>query len=111
MNNCYERFVYDVFIWQRVCSKVDGIFMFNLFDMFKIYFFGVFWWNFYGCFKGKGLCKFQEVWLDEDLVVLLSGKVSWDDNFEWEVLDLVGLFGGCDLWLEIGFGGGEYMIY
>jgi tRNA (guanine-N7-)-methyltransferase len=69
------------------------------------------WRNFYGRFKGKGLRKSQEAWLDEDLAALSPGKVSWDDNPEREALDLAGLFGDRDLWLEIGFGGGEHMIH
>lgn len=69
------------------------------------------WRNFYGRFKGKGLRKSQEAWLDEDLAALSPGKVSWDDNPERESLDLAGLFGNRDLWLEIGFGGGEHMIH
>ena len=69
------------------------------------------WRNFYGRFKGKGLRKSQEAWLDEDLAALSPGKVSWEDNPERTPLDLPDLFGSRDLWLEIGFGGGEHMIH
>ena len=69
------------------------------------------WRNFYGRFKGKGLRKSQEAWLDEDLATLSPGKVSWEDDPEHAALDLAGLFGDRDLWLEIGFGGGEHMIH
>lgn len=69
------------------------------------------WRNFYGRFKGKGLRKSQEAWLDEDLAALSPGKVSWDDNPDRAPLDLAALFGERDLWLEIGFGGGEHMIH
>lgn len=69
------------------------------------------WRNFYGRFKGKGLRKSQEAWLDQDLAALSPGKVSWEDNPERTPLDLKELFGERDLWLEIGFGGGEHMIH
>ena len=69
------------------------------------------WRNFYGRFKGKGLRASQEVYLDEDLAALSPGKVSWEENPERENLDLEALFGGKDVWLEVGFGGGEHMVH
>lgn len=69
------------------------------------------WRNFYGRFKGKGLRKSQEAWLDEDLAALSPGKVGWEENPDRTQLDLDGLFGKRDLWLEIGFGGGEHMVH
>ncbi|GAA6163384.1 tRNA (guanine(46)-N(7))-methyltransferase TrmB [Pelagimonas sp. KU-00592-HH] len=69
------------------------------------------WRNFYGRFKGKGLRKTQETWLDEDLAGLSPGKVSWEENPEREKIDLEALFGGKDVWLEVGFGGGEHMVH
>ena len=69
------------------------------------------WRNFYGRFKGKGLRKSQEAWLEEDLSALSPGKVGWEENPERLPLDLDALFGGKDLWLEIGFGGGEHMVH
>jgi tRNA (guanine-N7-)-methyltransferase len=69
------------------------------------------WRNFYGRFKGKGLRKTQETGLDEDLAGLSPGKVSWEENPEREKIDLGALFGGKDVWLEVGFGGGEHMVH
>jgi tRNA (guanine-N7-)-methyltransferase len=69
------------------------------------------WRNFYGRFKGKGLRASQEVYLDEDLAALSPGKVGWEENPERENLDLEALFGGKDVWLEVGFGGGEHMVH
>jgi len=69
------------------------------------------WRNFYGRFKGKGLRKSQEAYLDEDLAKLSPGPVDWDANPERTPLDLQALFGGRDVWLEVGFGGGEHMVH
>jgi len=69
------------------------------------------WRNFYGRFKGKGLRASQEVYLDEDLAALSPGKVGWEENPERENLNLEALFGGKDVWLEVGFGGGEHMVH
>ncbi|MCO6383500.1 tRNA (guanosine(46)-N7)-methyltransferase TrmB [Oceanicola sp. 502str15] len=69
------------------------------------------WRNFYGRFKGKGLRASQEAYLDEDLAALSPGKVDWEDNPERQPLDPEALFGGKDLWLEIGFGGGEHLVH
>lgn len=69
------------------------------------------WRNFYGRFKGKGLRKSQEAYLDQDLEKLSPGAVGWDVNPDREALDLKYLFGDRDVWLEIGFGGGEHMVH
>ena len=69
------------------------------------------WRNFYGRFKGKGLRKSQEAYLDEDLGKLSPGKVSWDDNPERNPSDLQSLFGDRPVWLEVGFGGGEHLVH
>ena len=69
------------------------------------------WRNFYGRFKGKHLRKSQEAYLDEDLDQLSPGPVDWDVNPERTNLDLDALFGGRDVWLEIGFGGGEHLVH
>ncbi|WP_299351628.1 tRNA (guanosine(46)-N7)-methyltransferase TrmB [uncultured Shimia sp.] len=69
------------------------------------------WRNFYGRFKGKGLRKSQEGYLDEDLAKFSPGAVGWEENPERTPLDLTGLFGDRDVWLEIGFGGGEHMVH
>jgi len=66
------------------------------------------WRNFYGRFKGKGLRKSQEGYLEEDLGQLSPGAVGWEENPERHNIDLDALF---DVWLEIGFGGGEHMVH
>jgi tRNA (guanine-N7-)-methyltransferase len=67
--------------------------------------------NFYGRRRGKHLRDSQEVYLEEDLAALSPGAVDWDANPERRSLDLQALFGGHEVWLEIGFGGGEHMIH
>lgn len=69
------------------------------------------WRNFYGRFKGKHLRKSQEGYLEEDLAGLSPGPVGWDVNPEREPLDLKEIFGDREVWLEIGFGGGEHMVH
>lgn len=69
------------------------------------------WRNFYGRFKGKTLRPAQETYLEEDLAALSPGAVGWDENPERNPLDLNALFGGRDLWVEIGFGGGEHLVH
>lgn len=65
------------------------------------------WRNFYGRFKGKTLREAQQGYLAEDLDALTLKDVSWDDNPERVPLDL----GARDVWLEIGFGGGEHLVH
>ncbi len=67
--------------------------------------------NFYGRIKGKTLKQSQKTYLDEDLGALSPGPVDWDENPDRTPLDLGGLFGGRDVWLEIGFGGGEHLVH
>ena len=67
--------------------------------------------NFYGRRKGKHLKQSQEAYLDEDLAALSPGPVDWDDNPQRDDLDLGALFGEKDVWLEVGFGGGEHVIH
>ncbi len=69
------------------------------------------WRNFYGRFKGKGLRDSQQTYLDEDLAKLSPGPVDWDVNPDRTLLDLATLFDGKDVWLEIGFGGGEHLVH
>ena len=69
------------------------------------------WRNFYGRFKGKTLRPAQETYLEEDLAALSPGAVGWDENPDRNPLDLNALFGGRDLWVEIGFGGGEHLVH
>ena len=67
--------------------------------------------NFYGRRKGKHLKQSQEGYLEEDLAALSPGPVSWEENPTRSPLDLTALFGGRDVWLEVGFGGGEHVIH
>ncbi len=67
--------------------------------------------NFYGRLKGKALKKSQKAYLDEDLRALSPGSVGWDANPQRAPLDLESLFDGRDVWLEIGFGGGEHLVH
>ncbi|MEO0666600.1 MAG: tRNA (guanine(46)-N(7))-methyltransferase TrmB [Pseudomonadota bacterium] len=67
--------------------------------------------NFYGRLKGKTLKDSQKRYLDEDLARLSPGPVSWEDNPDRTPLDLGALFGDCDVWLEVGFGGGEHLVH
>ncbi|MEP2781794.1 MAG: tRNA (guanosine(46)-N7)-methyltransferase TrmB [Pseudoruegeria sp.] len=69
------------------------------------------WRNFYGRFKGKTLRDSQMTYLDEDLQALSPGKVGWQENPDRAPLDLKELFGDRDVWLEVGFGGGEHMVH
>ena len=69
------------------------------------------WRNFYGRFKGKGFKKSQEEYLEADLEALSLADVSWESNPERTNIDLIDQFGERDVWLEIGFGGGEHMVH
>lgn len=69
------------------------------------------WRNFYGRFKGKTLRPSQETCLEEDLAKLSPGAVDWDVNPDRQPIDLKSLFGDREVWLEIGFGGGEHMVH
>ncbi|MBY6154140.1 tRNA (guanosine(46)-N7)-methyltransferase TrmB [Vannielia litorea] len=69
------------------------------------------WRNFYGRLKGKGLRASQESYLDEDLAALSPGAVGWEENPDRTPLDLEALFPGKEVWLEVGFGGGEHMVH
>ncbi len=69
------------------------------------------WRNFYGRRRGKHLRQSQETYLAEDLAALSPGPVSWEDNPQRQMLDLAQVFGAREVWLEIGFGGGEHMVH
>jgi tRNA (guanine-N7-)-methyltransferase len=69
------------------------------------------WRNFYGRRRGKGLRETQRGFLEEDLARLAPGRVGWAENPDREPLDLPSLFGDRDVWVEIGFGGGEHMVH
>jgi tRNA (guanine-N7-)-methyltransferase len=65
--------------------------------------------NFYGRRRGKHLKDTHRRRLDEQLAAFSPGPVDWDTNPDRAPLDLGALFGGRDVWLEVGFGGGEHM--
>ena len=65
--------------------------------------------NFYGRRRGKHLKESHARRLDEDLAALSPGAVSWEANPRRAPLDLAALFGGREVWLEVGFGAGEHM--
>ncbi len=69
------------------------------------------WRNFYGRRHGKTLKTNQRIYLDEDLAALAPGPVGLAENPERRHLDLDARFGGREVWLEIGFGGGEHMVH
>ena len=69
------------------------------------------WRNFYGRLKGKSLRDSQKRYLDQDLAALSPGAVDWDVNPDRNPLDLSALFEDRDVWLEVGFGGGEHVIH
>jgi len=69
------------------------------------------WRNFHGRLKGKALRPSQEVYLAEDLGKLSPGAVDWDVNPDRQAIDLERVFGDREVWLEIGFGGGEHMVH
>ena len=69
------------------------------------------WRNFYGRFKGKTLKRSHQAYLAEDLADLSPGAVDWGTNPERRPLDLKARFGGREVWLEIGFGGGEHLVH
>jgi tRNA (guanine-N7-)-methyltransferase len=68
------------------------------------------WRNFYGRRHGKTLRDSQREALDSDLAALSPGPVDWETNPDRRPLDLAARFGGREVWIEIGFGGGEHMV-
>lgn len=69
------------------------------------------WRNFHGRIHGKTLNRRQQDMLKTDLAQFSPGPVSWEDNPDRIPLDLAALFPGkAEVWLEIGFGGGEHMV-
>ncbi|WP_147125752.1 tRNA (guanine(46)-N(7))-methyltransferase TrmB [Shimia ponticola] len=67
------------------------------------------WRNFYGRIKGKTLKPAQERDLDEVLPEVRLAHVSWEENHDRTPLDMDAVFSGQDVWLEVGFGGGEHV--
>jgi tRNA (guanine-N7-)-methyltransferase len=61
--------------------------------------------------KGKSLRRSQKTYIEEDLADLSPGPVDWDINPDRHNIDLASLFENREVWLEIGFGGGEHMVH
>lgn len=68
------------------------------------------WRNFYGRRHGKKLRKGQAGLLETRLAELAPPGIGWAENPGREKLDLAALYPGKEVWLEIGFGGGEHML-
>ena len=69
------------------------------------------WRNLYGRRHGKRLRPRQERLLAEALPALRPSGVAWDSNPDRHEVDLAAFHPGArELWLEIGFGGGEHLI-
>ncbi|WP_127903984.1 tRNA (guanosine(46)-N7)-methyltransferase TrmB [Solirhodobacter olei] len=70
------------------------------------------WRNFYGRRHGKTLRDSQREYLDHDLAALAPEGVSFAENPERAPVDPAAFFeGDREIWLEIGFGGGEHMVH
>ena len=68
------------------------------------------WRNFYGRIKGKTLKPAQVRDLEEGLPEVSVPGVTWEENPDRTLLDLEALTAGRDLWVEVGFGGGEHIV-
>jgi tRNA (guanine-N7-)-methyltransferase len=70
------------------------------------------WRNFYGRRHGKTLRKGQKDLLETRLAELAPPGVSWAENPRRNPIDPKALFPKArEVWLEIGFGGGEHMLH
>ncbi len=73
---------------------------------------GASWRTFYGRRHGRTLRKGQRELLDTRLAELAPKGVSWAENPGRDPIDLGALFPEArEVWLEIGFGGGEHMLH
>ena len=69
------------------------------------------WRNFYGRRHGKKLRKGQAGLVEGLLRDIEPPGLRWDENPERQPLDLAALYPDArEIWLEIGFGGGEHML-
>ena len=70
------------------------------------------WRNFYGRRHGKKLRPGHAGLVEHRLAELAPPGVGWDENPDRHPIDLAALFPGKrEVWLEIGFGGGEHLIH
>ena len=68
--------------------------------------------NFYGRIRGKSLHKAQQRYMAEDLDALKPTNVTWAENPDRTAVNPADWFGdNNDIWLEVGFGGGEHMVH
>src|SRR5690625_243328 len=68
------------------------------------------WRNFYGRRQGRKLRSGQASRLEARLRELEPPGIGWDVNPERRALAPSRLWPGKEIWLEIGFGGGEHML-
>lgn len=69
------------------------------------------WRNFYGRRRGKKLRPGQVDLLERRLPELAPPGVAWDENPDRKQVDFAALMPGArEVWLEVGFGGGEHLI-
>lgn len=69
------------------------------------------WRNFYGRTHGKTLRAAQKDYLAHDLGALALRGVTWEENPARTEVALEPWRAGRPLWLEVGFGGGEHLVY
>ncbi len=70
------------------------------------------WRNFYGRKQGKSLRPSQVGYMEQDLGELAVPMVSWEENPDRHDIKPQTLFKDPQqVWLEIGFGGGEHMVH
>jgi tRNA (guanine-N7-)-methyltransferase len=69
------------------------------------------WRNFYGRRHGKTMRPYQKELMETYLPGLVPQGVAWDSNPDRRPVDFSAMVSGCrEVWLEIGFGGGEHLI-
>lgn len=69
------------------------------------------WRNFYGRRHGKKLRQHQADLLNTRLAELAPPGIDWDENPQRSPIDLRSVYPKArEIWLEIGFGGGEHAI-
>ncbi|MDI3338601.1 tRNA (guanosine(46)-N7)-methyltransferase TrmB [Defluviimonas aestuarii] len=68
--------------------------------------------NFYGRIRGKTLRASQKTYLNEDLGALQPSDITREENPDRRPIDPAAIFGDArDVWLEVGFGGGEHLVH
>lgn len=67
--------------------------------------------NFYGRIHGKTLRAAQKDYLAQDLSVLSLQGVTSSDNPKRIPIDMSQFASSREVWLEVGFGGGEHLIH